>query len=165
VKLLTRIKCRYKESQAYSGWLQGEDEVQVDAPLSEASHPCAQYLRRPVPRCSYNLAEENHGETRSSRKLVGTVRCVEEDALLPGLLIVRQPLLATASGGIANFQLAGVGDFPNQVNGVETVSPYRAVNTLSLGYTNQPVNAVLVNSRCMFSDPHNTHRYTVWAER
>jgi len=29
-------------------------------------------------------------------------------------------------------------------------SPYRAVNTLRLGYTNQSVNAVLQNNRCLF---------------
>ena len=40
-------------------------------------------------------------------------------------------------------------------------SPYRAVNTLRLGYTNQSVNVVLGNNRCLFSDPHKTHKYTV----
>jgi hypothetical protein len=35
-------------------------------------------------------------------------------------------------------------------------SPYCAVNTLHLGYNNQPVNAVQGNNRCLFSDPHKT---------
>ena len=37
-------------------------------------------------------------------------------------------------------------------------SPYRAVNTLRLGYTNQSVNAAWGNTRCLFSDPHKTHK-------
>ena len=38
---------------------------------------------------------------------------------------------------------------------------YRAVNTIRLSYKNQPVNTVQWNNRCLFSDPHKTHNYTV----
>ena len=36
---------------------------------------------------------------------------------------------------------------------------YRAVNTLRLRYKNQPVGAAQWNNRCLFSDPHKTHKY------
>jgi len=43
------------------------------------------------------------------------------------------------------------------LNYIERSIPYRAVNTLRLGYKNQSVNAVRGNNRCLFSDPHKTH--------
>ena len=36
--------------------------------------------------------------------------------------------------------------------------PYRAVNTLRIGYKNRPVNAVQWNNRCLFSDSQKTHK-------
>ena len=36
-----------------------------------------------------------------------------------------------------------------------------AVNTLRLGYKNQPVNAVRWNNRFLFSDPHKTQIHCV----
>ena len=47
-------------------------------------------------------------------------------------------------------------------------SPYRAVNTFSIGYENISVNAVHWNNRILFWDQyktHKTHKCTVWASR
>jgi hypothetical protein len=43
-------------------------------------------------------------------------------------------------------------------------SPYRAVNTIFLGYTNQPVNAVQESNHSLFWDPYKTHKHNLWAE-
>jgi len=51
------------------------------------------------------------------------------------------------------------------LNYISRYSPYRAVNTLRLGYKNQPPNVVQENNRCLLWDPHKTNKYTVWAER
>ena len=40
-------------------------------------------------------------------------------------------------------------------------SPYRAVNTFHLGYKNQLIYSVRGTSRCLFSDKHKTHKYSV----
>jgi hypothetical protein len=39
-------------------------------------------------------------------------------------------------------------------------SPYRAVNKLRLCYTNQSVNDIQWNNRCLFWDPHKTNKYS-----
>ena len=40
-------------------------------------------------------------------------------------------------------------------------SSYRAVNIFHVGYKNQSVYAVSGTSRCLFSDKHKTHKYSV----
>jgi len=44
---------------------------------------------------------------------------------------------------------------------VQGLSPYRAVNTLRLGFKNHSVNDVYGKSRCLFWDPHRTYKYIV----
>ena len=44
---------------------------------------------------------------------------------------------------------------------IENPRPYRAVNTFHFGYKNQLVYAVSGTSRCLFSDKHKTHKYSV----
>jgi hypothetical protein len=36
---------------------------------------------------------------------------------------------------------------------------------LNLTYKNKSVKTVYGNKRCLFSNPHTTHNWTVWAER
>jgi hypothetical protein len=46
------------------------------------------------------------------------------------------------------------------LNYIYRFSPYRAVNTLHLSYTNQAVNVVQWNNRCLFWESHKTHKYS-----
>jgi hypothetical protein len=43
----------------------------------------------------------------------------------------------------------------------EDLSPYRAVNTLRLGYNRKSVNNIYGNNRCLFWDPYQAHKYSV----
>ena len=66
--------------------------------------------------------------------------------------------LSVAPGRLTNPEIC-----PEQLYNVYckcTFSPYRAVNTLRLSYTNQSVNVVQGNNRCLFWDPHKTHKYS-----
>jgi hypothetical protein len=47
---------------------------------------------------------------------------------------------------------------------LKTQSVPRSKHTLS-SYKNQSVNFLYGNNRCLFWDPHKTHKHSVWAER
>ena len=47
------------------------------------------------------------------------------------------------------------------MNPIYKYSPYRAVKTFHLSYTNQSVKAVKGNNGCLFSYPHKTHINTL----
>jgi hypothetical protein len=53
----------------------------------------------------------------------------------------------------------------SNLNCVQILSSYRAVNTLRLGYKNQSVYAVYTNNRSLFNYLFKTHTNTVWPER
>ena len=52
------------------------------------------------------------------------------------------------------------------MNASDKTHGIHSVKTFRVGYTNHSVNAVQGNNRCLFSDPHKTHKYSsVGAER
>jgi len=52
-----------------------------------------------------------------------------------------------------------------KVKYIQSISPYRAVNTLRLGYKSQSANVVEANNHRLFWDPYRTHKCTLWTER
>ena len=53
----------------------------------------------------------------------------------------------------------------NNMNYIYRIIPYRAVNTVPVGYKNQPFKDVFKNNRFLFRNTYETYKCTVWSER
>jgi len=72
--------------------------------------------------------------------------------------LVGMPYARPSYGGYGPFEYW---DLPKVYRNIQLVP--RSKHSPSR-YKNQSVNAVQRNNRCFFSDPHKTHKYTVWTE-